>query len=255
MAWVSLEYPSKTLNMAVQLEILMPQRSSKSDEACRVLVLLHGAIGDRTSWLLRSQIALMVAEKNLCVVMPTAKNSFYLNTHNGYHYRDFICSELPNLISNMTVVSANRDDWMIAGCSMGGYGALYCGLSARERFSYIAGFSGALDMEAHHEQADFILAENALGSREEFIGSGRNLKNLIKDTRKFNDELPVKILLTCGDDDELFADSQSFYENMKDDFDISFLHKPGGHDWYVWNDSIKCALEWFTGNEAYKEVF
>ncbi len=253
MAWLSVNYHSKKLKMPVSLEILAPQKCSQTDmEKSRVAFLLHGAIGDRTSWLLRSQAALYAAERNICMVMPSVKNSFYVNTYNSYDYMDFICQELPAFITGLLPVSQNKKDWLIAGCSMGGYGALRCGLERTDLFGYIASFSGALDMAALYDRVTFADMEMVFGTKEHLKGSDNDLYHLFACRKQQASE--VQILLTCGEDDELMPYNEAFYEHFKEDYSMDFLHKKGAHDWYIWNDSLKAALKWFY-KEDYREVF
>lgn len=253
MAWLSVNYHSKKLNMPVSLEILAPQKSDgQNTEKSRVLFLLHGAIGDRTSWLLRSQAALYAAERNICMVMPSVKNSFYVNTYNSYAYMEFICEELPNFIRNLLPVSGSREDWMIAGCSMGGYGAVRCGIERTDLFGYIASFSGALDMAELYDRVTFTDMEMVFGTKESLKGSDNDLYHLLESRKQA--ACGTQFLLTCGEEDELMPYNESFYRHFQADYNMDFLHKKGGHDWYIWNDSLRTALKWFY-KEDYREVF
>lgn len=253
MAWLSLNYHSAKLKMPVELEVLAPQYDSGMVEKSRVVFLLHGAIGDRTSWLLRSQAALYAAERGLCIVMPSVKNSFYVNTYNSYAYMDFICEELPDLIVKLLPVSRERTDWMIAGCSMGGYGALRCGLMRTDLFGFIASFSGAVDMAAVYDEVTFVDMDMVFGSRERLKDSDNNLYRLLSEKKQEAES--ERILMTCGEDDELFPYNEAFYRKFCTDYRMEFLHKKGGHDWHFWNDSLKAALSWFCGETDYREVF
>lgn len=253
MAWLSINYHSKALKMPVQLEVLAPQHYDGNTEGSRVLFLLHGAIGDRTSWLLRSQAALYAAERRLCIVMPSVKNSFYVNTYNSYAYMDFICEELPDFIKSLVPVSGDKEDWMIAGCSMGGYGAVRCGMERTDLFGRIASFSGALDMVKVYDKVTFVDLGMVFGSREELEGSDNDLYCLL--SKKKREAAHTLILMTCGEEDELFPYNEAFYRKFKSDYQLEFLHKKGGHDWYLWNDSLKTALSWFYNETDYREVF
>lgn len=272
MAWLSMDFSSKTLKRPVELEILLPQSGTIN----RVLFLLHGAIDNRMAWLMKSQIEYFIEGKDICVVMPDGMNSFYVNTHNAYQFMDFICEELPQLLKTMYYVPEDKNLWMIAGNSMGGYGALRCGLQAMDVFGYIASFSGALDIAACYEHCNFANMWNVFGEEEDLLASNNNLYKLI-DNKLINNANSTasaihKLLLTCGTEDDLLGDNQAFYEYLRSklcvnvsknttsngvlsDTDLVFLTKEGGHDWSFWNDSLKCAIDWFCGNECYKEGF
>ena len=268
MAWISMDFSSKTLKRPVELEVLLPQSGNIS----RVLFLLHGAIDNRMAWLMKSQLEYFIEDKDICVVMPDGMNSFYVNTHNAYQFMDYICTELPTLLKSRYYVPEDRNSWMIAGNSMGGYGALRCGLQAKDVFGYIASFSGALDVAECYEHCSFANMRNVFGEKEELLNSENNLYRLFENHFVHNastttempaDNLAVtlpKILLTCGTEDDLLKDNQAFYEylcnlNIPTGNALTFLTKEGCHDWHFWNDSLKCALDWFCQNTNYKEGF
>lgn len=257
MAWISMDFHSKTLKRPVELELLLPQTGNIN----RVLFLLHGAVDNRMAWLMKSQLECFVADKNIGVVMPDGMNSFYVNTHNSYHFMDYICTELPQLLKDMYYLPADKNLWMIAGNSMGGYGALRCGLQASDVFGYIASFSGVLDIAECYEHCNFANMWNVFGEKEDLLASDNNLYKLIDNKLMNNTNTPAsaipKLLLTCGTEDGLFADNQAFCNHMrhKPCADFVFLAKTGGHDWSFWNDSLRCAIDWFCENENYQEGF
>lgn len=252
MTWISMDFHSKTLKRPVELELLLPQSSAPD----RVLFLLHGAKGNRMTWLMKSQIEYFAADKNICVVMPDGMNSFYVNTHNSYQFMDYICEELPALLKRMYFLPEDKNCWMIAGNDMGGYGALRCGIQAKDLFGYIASFSGVLDVVKYYEHYDFADTENVFGKKEAFPISDNNLYKLYENNY-YN--IDANILLTCGTEDNILEDNQTFYDFLQNTIlsprDLVFLTKRSGHDWCFWNDSLKCALEWFCGNDNYKEGF
>lgn len=252
MAWLSMNFKSKTLNRPVELEVLMPQ-SGKAD---KVLFLLHGAVDNRNAWLLKSQIEVFAEGKDLCVVMPDGMNSFYVNTKNSYKFMDFICDELPGFIRKMFHVPEERNDWMIAGNSMGGYGAIRCGVQVKDVFGYVASFSGALDVVDLYENCDFTNSFanvwNVFGDKDDLVQSDNNLYVLMAKNSK-ECEL-TKFLLTCGWDDDLAECNRRFSDEFGEDYDMVYIEKRGGHDWAFWNDSLRCAIEWFYGNPDFEEV-
>lgn len=253
MAWLSMDYHSKMLKMPVGLEILAPQRYDGDADKSRVLFLLHGALGDRTSWLLRSQAALYAAERDICIVMPSVKNSFYVNTYNSYAYMDFICAELPELVKRLLPVSEDKKDWLIAGCSMGGYGAVRCGVERPDIFGNIASFSGALDMVSVYDKVTFADMDMVFGGRDRLKNSDNDLYRLLE--KRKQEAADTVFFMTCGEEDVLFSFNEAFYQRFKAYYKMEFLHKSGGHDWYFWNDSLKAALSWFYKENGYGEVF
>lgn len=113
MAWISAAFRSEALHMPVEMEILAPQ--GHFTEGLSVMMLLHGPMGDRTEWLLKSRIARYVEGLPVLVCMPSGKNSYFSNTANGYQYGDFVTKELPGLLKRLFFVSEKKEDWLIGG--------------------------------------------------------------------------------------------------------------------------------------------
>jgi len=247
MAWISADFSSKTLKMPVEAEILVPQEENKGfsqTEGYQVLILLHGANSDRTEWLLKSQIYEMVKELPIVVFMPSGKNSFYVNTANGYHYMDYITQEIPAFIKKMFRVSHNRKDWLIAGQSMGGYGALVCGLNNPEQFGCIASFCGALDIISEKTHLPEIDMNLIFGHDwEKVTQSNYNIYQLC---HKLPDIDKPHIMLSCGKQDRFYEMNVCFYNEIKEEYDAIFIDGDGGDNFIDWNEPLKKLIAWFT---------
>lgn len=251
MAWISVSFKSKSLNMPVLAELLVPQDKGGS---YKVMVLLHDAGSDRTEWLLKSQIYDMVKSLPVVVIMPSGKNSFYVNTANGYAYMDYVTRELPEFVKRHFRVSLDSADWLIMGAGMGGYGALACGLNHAEQFGNAASFGGALDIvDIMDKGADWPKADMGLvfGTDMEKIRMGScNIYSLCH-------EIPVRqrprIMLCCGIQDDFFDMNQRFYEEIKDEYDVTCRTGDGGHDFTFWNEGLRELLPWFMDMRVRQE--
>lgn len=251
MAWISTAFRSTAVNMPVEVELLVPQPGYKSlsqMDGYKVMILLHGAKSDRTEWLLKSQIFDMVKELPILVCMPSGKNSFYVNTANGYDYMDYVAKELPEWLKTMFRVSDKREDWLIAGESMGGYGALVCGLNRPERFGQIASFSGALDIAG--------LGHRLLNFRTELIFGDNWQQEIAENYNVYNychtvpEELRPRLYLCCGKQDGLYDMNVRFRNEVQGEYDLTWSEGDGGHDFGYWNERLKEMLAWFLGEEV-----
>ena len=74
MSHLTINFKSKSLNMPVMLDVLMPQGHG----GYKTLYLLHGAGGDHACWTLKTRIADYVEGKNIAVVMPSGIISIYI---------------------------------------------------------------------------------------------------------------------------------------------------------------------------------
>ncbi len=252
MAWGTFSFRSEALKMPVEAEVLIPQYGYKSlnqQENYKVIILLHGANNDRTEWLLKSQIYDMVKELPVLVFMPSGKNSFYVNTRNGYHYMDYIAEEIPSFIRTHFRVSARREDWLIAGESMGGYGAVVCGMNHLNTFGNIAEFSGALDIRDIARDLPGIRMENLFESE---ISSNLDPFRLCL---QIPEDLRPRMFVCCGEEDRLIDVNKRFYSTIKDFFDVTAVWGNGAHEFQYWNERLKDMFVWFCREDLEKGFF
>lgn len=250
MAWGTVDFRSESLKMPVEAEVLIPQcgyKSLKQKSDFKVIVLLHGANNDRTEWLLKSQIFDMVRELPVLVFMPSGKNSFYVNTYSGYNYMDYIGKEIPAFIKTHFPVSHRKEDWLLAGESMGGYGALMCGLNHTDTYGNIACFSGALDIAEIEQALPKIRMTNLFGPDISAV------KGSEKDPFVLADEVPAgkrpKLFICCGNEDGLIDVNRRFYEHVKDGYHITAKWGIGAHEFQYWNERLKDMFVWFCDEE------
>lgn len=247
MAWITSEFRSNTLKMPVEVEWIVPQamdRTSNYTKDLKVLILLHGANWDRCEWLLKSTIFDLVRQEPILVCMPSGKNSFYINTANGYAYMDYITKELPKYIKAHFCVSNDPKDWLIAGESMGGYGALVCGLNATGQFGNIASFSGALDVLSDAVNLPTIRKELIWG---EDLDAKRCSDIDVYDLCHKVDEISrPKLFLCCGKQDSFYDMNVRFYEAVRKEYLVmSCFDQEGGHDFNYWNARLVEMIAWF----------
>ncbi len=248
MAWATMNFRSKALNMPVEAEILIPQPGYKSlvkTEDYKVIVLLHGVRNDRTEWLLKSQIYDMVKELPVIVFMPSGRNSFYVNTQNGYKYPDYISEEISEIIRENFRASADKKDWLVAGESMGGYGALAVGLTHTDTFGNIASFSGAVDIKEAVDFLEDIDPEIILGDEVD----------LFKVCGTVPEEKRPRIFMCCGVEDSLFEANERLYTILKDPYDVTCMWGRGGHDFVYWNERLKDMFKWFCPDDLKNGYF
>lgn len=254
MAWISTAFRSKALNMPVEAEILVPQPGYKAltqRENYKVLILLHGANNDRSEWLLRSQIYDLVRGLPVVVFMPSGKNSFYVNTWNGYNYMDYVAKEIPEFIRKHFRVSKDRCDWMIAGDSMGGYGAAVCGLHHTEQFGNIGILSGALTVDYEQMRKSPLRFDLILGDDWEAVS--KSAYNPFIRCHEIPKEDRPRVFLCCGKQDFLYPMNVDFYKEIKGEYDVTYREGDGGHNFAYWNERLKEMIPWFmAGNQ--KEV-
>ena len=129
-------------NDFVMEEIIDPRHYERSAKS---LILQHGLTGTDTDWLYGGIAQELSKQYNLAVFMPSAGNSFYLDRgYSGGNFRSFIGEELPEYIHRVFGFCENRENTLIAGLSMGGFGAIHTALAYPEVFSSCIALSSAL---------------------------------------------------------------------------------------------------------------
>lgn len=133
--------------------LLPPSYNINSEETYPILFLLHGYNSDRNAWVnslnLRHIIDYYHETEGLpeiIVVMPDAENTYYYNNHQGsIKYEDYFFNLfIPELLREYRVQTLPKP-LMIAGFSMGGYGASYYALKYSDLFGFCYAMSAPLD--------------------------------------------------------------------------------------------------------------
>ena len=129
----------------VEYAILLPDGYSPDGARLPLLLLLHGAGGDREHLArLAPQISGLWASSNdlpkMVVATPSvATGSIYMNSYDGGdRWESFVMDEfLPHLRAKYAV-SLERKSTMVSGISMGGFGSLRLGFKYPETFGALA---------------------------------------------------------------------------------------------------------------------
>lgn len=252
--WIADSLTSEATGDVRNVRIILPDNVD-SGVRYPVLYLLHGYGGDHRNWTDRTNITryLDSLDLDLVVVMPDADNSWYQNMVNGQKFTDFMRGELPAWLHNTHPVDTSAQ--YIAGLSMGGYGALYLGMSDPAAYRMIGSFSGAVVFPANlPASADNLQGRASALSLFDAFGDGAHPNRISGDIYRYAAmaDLPVKpyIFLRHGIQDgfteflpghrkltELLAASQWPYE---------YHEIPGAHNWPFWDASIREYLSRLT---------
>lgn len=242
MASVTCNFRSKCLDFNVTVNVYLPDTVT---EDMPVLYLLHGMHGDASSWINGSAIGRYARARKLCVVMPSAENSFYTNMKYGCRYYDFVAKELPEYITTLLPLSRKREKNYIAGLSMGGYGAFKIALRNPDKFIAAASLSGCLDI-AGTIGARWWKGVAVANWGEDYVntvpGSEDDLMHLVNTFPK--DAPKPRLYFCCGTEDGLRGENLRFEENLRDKgFEYSYHEGPGVHDWLFWDTWIAPAID------------
>lgn len=253
----AISFYSPSVHDTMHVLILLPTSYDKTHRY-PVLFLLHGYGGDEKDWTTRTNLEDYTANLPLIVVMPAAKNSWYVNseTDSNSRYEDYIIHDLPQYVNSLYPVDTTRE--AIAGLSMGGYGALVLALRHPNKFLFAGDLSGALttpgiidSVLAHplspipdHQGPILPSIIVAFGKDDGQFRDDHNLSVLLR--QEHNENLPY-ICCVVGIQDwyggflpahRVFTDMLREYGKLYEYHEI-----PGGHDWKFWDEEIQPLLD------------
>lgn len=242
MSLIQMNVFSKSLNMATAVNVILPVPKDGEMRELPVLYLLHGLGDDYTSWLRKTSIERYALDAGVAVVMPDGALSCYQNMEHGEAYNDYISLELPQIIASCLPISRDRRKTFIAGCSMGGFGALKIGLARPENYSVIGCFSAA-NIEYRPESA---FMEQVL---DRAYGDGVDISDILMAANAratAADVYPVKIWHSWGDEDALRTNaekSKAFFEGIQSPaLSYEWEMMPGKHNWALWDQMAEKFL-------------
>jgi S-formylglutathione hydrolase FrmB len=220
-------------------------------EVFKPVYLLHGYTDSHTGFMYSFPLQELAIKHNVAFILPDGENSFYLNdyTRNAL-YEDYITDELPEFVNKVFPLSKKREDITISGISMGGFGAIHCGLAHPELYGNILSFSAALITDGisklnegeSNPVAPYEYYRHTFGDLKTLLGSRNDPKALAACLKP--EEAP-RIFMCCGTDDFLYNDNLSFHETLESlGIAHAFVEERGMHEWEYWNRMIPRALEW-----------
>lgn len=241
-------FMSETLKKQTLVNVIVPDKVPEDAPPRRTLWLLHGLAGNHASWARSSFIERYAQEHNLTVVMPDAGRSWYTNTVYGERYFDYITEELPaRCRSTFCGITERREDNIVGGLSMGGYGALKIALSFPERYGACISLSGSLDITRKNRPVDLALWRSLfnydMNSPDELENTPHDLFFLAEKCVREGSVLP-EIFMWCGTEDSLLQINAKFDEHLtRLGIAHTYRFSEGNHSWRWWDMHIKNGLD------------
>ena len=259
MAFFEMRYHSDALKMGVSVNVIIPESAktligmqATGEGSYKTLFLLHGLSDDHTIWIRRTSIERYAAEYGIAVVMPSVTRSWYTDTAYGADYFTFITRELPKVCRGFFKgMSDKREDTLIAGLSMGGYGALKAAMCCPETFGGCASLSGAFDIFAPRRLATLTEWQGIFGfdlkDPAELQGSKHDVYALVRKNAQEGIQFPG-LYLWCGEADGLLTANRQMH-TLLEEYKISHFYEEseGNHSWKWWDLHIQDALRYLLG--------
>jgi putative tributyrin esterase len=248
MALLRIDHVPESVKINLPLYIILPDPGKMGNVSVarrKVLYLLHGLSDDGSAWQRYTAIESMATLYGLVVIMPSAGRSFYTDQPNGQNYFTYLTEELPRYLKDVFGLSPQREDTLIAGNSMGGYGAFKAAFLHPELYCVAASFSGVLSLvfiKAFPDDPRRGEFETLFGDLDRLVGSEHDPAVWLQRASANPGALP-RLFIACGRQEDLYPLNTMFYSACQSlGIEVNYHEEDGFHDWFFWNVQIERFL-------------
>ena len=254
MGMLHFDYLSQVLGYHTNLYFILPACTHEGKAPAATLYLLHGGAGNGMDWMRYTSIERYADKYNIAVVMPEVDGScFYADMKHGYDYFTYLTEEVVAVAEGLLPVNKEPEKRLVAGLSMGGYGAFKWAFNRPEFFSAAANLSGIsfiMDIFGGDgfatKDAEDKCGPVALnwGSLDELRGSMNDSKEWIDKAVREGTKLP-KLFAAIGTEDYSYKLSCDYLQYCKEQgIEVHYEEMPGQHEWSVWDTMIERFMAW-----------
>ena len=208
-----------------------------------LLILLHGVYGCQWNWWLNGSIDKVVTEMlregntvPMMIAMPSdglwGDGSGYV-PHAHANYERWIVDDIPRCLREL-FPRLHQEKFLLAGLSMGGFGALRLGMKYAARVQGVSAHSSVTKITQLSQFIPF--------SAEVFQYAGEIETDLLHWAKVNHDKLPP-IRFDCGTEDSLIDANRELHSAL---LELRVPHTyeefPGGHDWPYWTEHVRSTL-------------
>jgi len=240
---------SKLMQRDMPYRVIVPTNySAAKDKRFPVIYLLHGLTGGYTNWTEMSKLPIYAQNFDGIIVTPEGQNGWYSDSPvvRNANFESYIIKELIPEIDAKYRTLARRESRVIAGLSMGGYGALKFGVKYPEIFVLAGSFSGALGVTDYKmSEGSFMKTiDDAFGPAASASRKANDLFALVRDASTEKIKTLPFIYLDCGTEDFLFQNNRDFLSLLIDKkVPHEYRQLPGAHDWKYWDKQVQEFLQ------------
>lgn len=259
MAFISTTVNSQVLHQKMNIDLFIPtdRKDGPLKQPRAVIYFLHGMSSNEKDFPQFTAANRYAMENHVAMVYVCAPYSFYSNMKNGFQYYTYITEELPRLLNEIFHLPQGRDKTFIAGLSMGGYGALYLGMSRPDIYSACASFSGSVQMR---EMVEF--AKNDPNSRSRLtpvfgenldMPQENDLYYLARKMSELPEEQQARVFACCGKQDESYYihDQNTAFNAYMQTLNLKtykYMEWDGLHDNTFWDRAMLHSIAFFLKN-------
>lgn len=246
-------YVEFTYVLPNDLQPIMVEENPYYKRPMKTLYLLHGFTGNDRDWEFNGMAEDLAVRYNLAIFMISAGNNFYLDrAATGAKYGEFAGKEIVEYTRKTFYLSTKREDTLIGGLSMGGFGALHTAWAFPDTFGGVVALSSALiiyniqgmkpgtsDLMANYEYYHEVF-----GDLDKVAESENNPEVLYKKCIAAGKEM-APLYVAIGLEDFLYEENQIMRKFLeKEHAHFKYEEGHGIHDWNFWNAYITKGLEY-----------
>jgi enterochelin esterase-like enzyme len=211
-----------------------------------IVALLHGVYGSHWGWALKGAAHFTAgwlidegALPPVALLMPSdglwGDGSGYVK-HEDHDAESWIIEEVPALARQLIDGCSARSPLLVAGLSMGGFGALRLAGKYPERIAAAAGLSSVTDVA----QFDALIEESRDGWND-----GPADRSVLAALTGSDTPLP-SLRIDCGLDDPYLESNRELHHALQAaGIAHEYAESPGGHDWTYWSATLERTLRFF----------
>ena len=244
--FVEARHNSKLLAREVSYRIILPADYKQSEKKrFPAIYLLHGRGGNYQDWTNLTKITQYSFPYNFIIIMPDGgKESWYADNVNlpNQNYESYFIKELIPEIDAKYRTLADRQNRIVAGLSMGGYGAVKFGLKYPDKFALAGSFSGAMDAVVKSQNYKHLIKSVAdvFGEENSQARKDNDIFKIINETSAEKiKEFPF-LFIDCGTEDHQFQSNRDFVALLTDKkVPHEYRQMPGAHNWAFWDSEVR----------------
>jgi S-formylglutathione hydrolase FrmB len=245
---------SRALGRRADVTLYVP-RAARGMTGVPIVMLLHGVYGSHWAWALKGAAHMTAARliaagalPPVAVLMPSdglwGDGSGYVR-HGDADPEAWIIEEVPALARELVPGCDAGSPLLVAGLSMGGFGALRLAGKHAARIAAAAGISSVVEAS----QFDALIEEDR---RAWSRGPGdRDVLGALMNT---GETLPP-LRIDCGLSDPYLESNRELHRNLSHlGIAHTYVESPGGHDWEYWSATLEHTLRFFGAVLQLKET-
>jgi len=243
----SYQLKSSLMGREMPYKIIFPagyRNDGNGNRRYAVLYLLHGLFGHFDNWTDKTKIVDYSEPYNLIIVTPEGGDGWYTDsaTVANDKYESYIIQELIPEIDKKFRTVADRKNRIIAGLSMGGYGAIKFGLKYPDKFSLVGSFSGALDAPLRGQENKNLRPSivSVFGPDGSKTRTDNDIYRMVREASAETMKSLPYVYFACGTEDFLFQPNREFDTLLLEKkVPHEYRELPGAHTWDFWDAQVQ----------------